>query len=105
MEKDERSKDTKVKKKLTFATTECIVGFDGDDSKDSDSAWVTMIETMAAAVANRHLGRRDVLFNCAATVSIINNGELLTNIRPKDSVRSCNDNTIRGIKGDWACAL
>lgn len=35
---------------------------------------------MAAAVANRHLGRRDVLFNCAATVSIINNGELLTNI-------------------------
>ena len=35
---------------------------------------------MAAAVANGHLGPRDVLFDCAATVSIINNGELLTNI-------------------------
>lgn len=80
MEKEEKSKDTKVKRQLTFATTECTAGHDGDDSEDSDSAWVTLSETVAAAVANGHLGPRDVLFDCAATVSIINNGELLTNI-------------------------
>ena len=75
--KEEKSKDLKVKKQLTFATTECTDGQDGDDS---DSAWVTMSETVAAAVANGHLGPRDVLFDCAVTVSIINNAELLTSI-------------------------
>lgn len=80
MVKEEKSKDLKVKKQLTFATTECTDGQGGDDSEDSDSAWVTMSETVAAAVANGHLGPRDVLFDCAATVSIVNNAELLTNI-------------------------
>ena len=64
MVKEEKSKDLKVKKQLTFATTECTDGQGGDDSEDSDSAWVTMSETVAVAMANGHLGPRDVLFDC-----------------------------------------
>ena len=64
------------KKQVAVAATDDSNDEEGDSN---DSAWITL--TVVAAVASGHLKKRDVLFDCAATVSIINNGDLLIDIR------------------------
>ena len=90
-------KEAKTKKQVAFAATD----ESNDDEGDSnDSAWVTLSETVVAAVANGHLKKRDVLFDCAATVSIINNVDLLTDIRPL-----LNPRVITGVGGNATIKL
>ena len=73
--------EAKQKKHTTFAS---LANEDCDETNDddNDSAWVTLSPSVVAAVADGQLGKRDVLFDSAATATIINNEDLLTDIQP-----------------------
>jgi len=68
-----KSKDKdKPKKKVVFATVE--------EDEETDAAWITFADTVAAAVSDKRLGPSDILIDNAATVCIVNNAALLGTI-------------------------
>jgi len=73
--------EAKQKKHTAFASL-ANEDYDETNDDDSESAWVTLSTTVVAAVADGQLGLRDMLFDCAATASIVNNADLLTDIQP-----------------------
>jgi len=81
--------EVKQKKYTTFANEDC----DKTDDDDNDSAWVTVSTNVVAVMAG-------ILFNYAATASIVNNANHLTDIQPLTIPR------VRGVGGsacnsDW----
>jgi hypothetical protein len=75
------TKGTKVKKQTAFAISDHADDCCDRGSDHMDFAWLTLTSDTVSG-SNGPIRGGDVILDCAATVSIVNNSGLLKNIRP-----------------------